>query len=89
MYNTFNTPNVANFSPYELVFCCIIFFCQLINIVVIALLKAVVEVMSDNREFFLDIIFFCQISRSLHQPFGIASDLLDISNPHEYADICY
>ena len=35
------------------------------------------------------IILFHQISRSLHQPFCIASDLLDTSNPHEYADTCY
>ena len=49
--------------------------------VVIVLLEAVVEAMSD--------ILFHEISRSLHQPFCIASDLLDISNPHEYADICY
>ena len=30
---------------------------------------------------------FLQSLRSLHHPFSIASDLLDISNPHEYADI--
>ena len=69
--------------------CCIIFFCQLINIMVIVLLKAIAEAMSDNKElsrYF--IILLHQISRSLHQPFCIASDLLDISNPH-YADICY
>ena len=28
-------------------------------------------------------------SWSLHHPLVIASNLLDISNPHEYADICY
>ena len=27
--------------------------------------------------------------RSLGHCISIASDLLDISNPHEYADICY
>ena len=32
---------------------------------------------------------FHQIFRSLHQPLVIASYLLDISIPHEYADICY
>ena len=44
--------------------------------------------MSDNREIlrvFHQIIH--QNSRSLHQPYFIASDLLDISTPHEYADI--
>ena len=32
---------------------------------------------------------FHQILRSLHQPLSVASDLLDISNSHEYADIYY
>ena len=32
---------------------------------------------------------FHEIFKSLHQPLGITSDLPDISNPHEYADICY
>ena len=30
---------------------------------------------------------FHQILRSLHHPLSIESDLLDISSPHEYADI--
>ena len=55
-------------------------------ILVIALLNAIAEAVSDNRE--LTRIFH-QISGSMHQPFPIASDLLDISTPHEYADICY
>ena len=42
--------------------------------------------MSDIREY---LWVFHQILRSLHQPHTIASDLLDISTPHEYADICY
>ena len=42
--------------------------------------------MSDIRE---SLWLFHQILRSLHQTLSIASDLLDISNPHEYADICY
>ena len=40
--------------------------------------------MENLYEYFTGL--FHQILRSLHQPFGIASDLLDISNPHEY---CY
>ena len=41
--------------------------------------------MSDNREI---LRVFHQNLRLLHQPFSIASDLLDISTPHEHADIC-
>ena len=52
---------------------------------VIALLS-IAEAMSDNKE--LSRVFH-HISRSLHQPFCITSDLLDISNPHAYAYICY
>ena len=53
---------------------------------VIALLNAIGEAVSDNRE--LTRVFH-QISWSLHHSFSIASDLLDISTPHEYAYICY
>ena len=44
-------------------------------------------ILENLYEYF--IILFHQILRSLHQPFCIVSDLLDISTPHEYADICY
>ena len=63
---------------------CIIFFCRLANIAVIALLKAIAEAMSNNKE--LSRVFHHTIASDLKV---IASDLLDISNPHEYADICY
>ena len=33
--------------------------------------------------------YFIRSLGQFHQPLVIASDLLDISNPHEYADICY
>ena len=51
---------------------------------VIALLNAIAEAVSDYRE----------LTRLFHQIISsdfkvIASDLLDISTPHEYADICY
>ena len=62
----------------------IIFFCQLTNIVVIALLKAIAEAMSDNKE--LSRVFHHTIASDLKV---IASALLDISNPHEYPHICY
>ena len=42
--------------------------------------------MSDIRE---SLLVFHQILRSLYQPLSMASDLLDISTPHEYADISY
>ena len=45
-----------------------------------------VEAMSNIKE---SLQVFHQILGPLNQPFCIASDLLDISNPHEYADICY
>ena len=51
----------------------------------VVLVKAIAEDVSDNREI---LSIFHQISRSLHQPFSIASDLLGISTPHEYANIC-
>ena len=44
-------------------------------------------IIESLQEYF--IILFHQISGSLHHPFPIASDLLDMSTPHEYADICY
>ena len=47
---------------------------------------AIAKIMSDIRK---SQWLFHQIFRSLHQPRSIASDLVDISNPHEYADICY
>ena len=58
------------------------FFCQLTAISVTALLNATAEAKSDKRE----------LTRVFHQTISshfkvIASDLLDISNPHEYADI--
>ena len=46
------------------------------------------EAVSDNRE--LTRVFHQIISSEFKvttSPFSIASDLLDISNPHEYADI--
>ena len=49
-------------------------------------INAITKTMSDIRK---SQWVFHQIFRSLHQPLSIASDLLDISNPHEYADICY
>ena len=49
-------------------------------------INAIVETISNIRK---SQWLFHQILRSLHQPISIASDLLDISNPHEYADICY
>ena len=53
-------------------------------------INAIAEAMSDIRESqWLFHQIFHQILRSLHQPLSIASDLLDISYPHEYADICY
>ena len=64
----------------------LVLYYRLADTVVITLLKAIVEAMSNYRE--LSRVFH-QISRSLHQLLCIASDLLDISNPHEYADICY
>ena len=73
-------------SIVALMNCYIIFFYRLTAISVIALLNAIAEAVSDNRE--LTRVFH-QISGSLHQPFSITSDLLDISTPHEYADICY
>ena len=46
----------------------------------------IAKTMSDIRK---SQWLFHQIFGSLHQPLSIASDLLDISNPYEYADICY
>ena len=58
------------------------FFCQLTAISVTALLIATVEAVSDNRE-------LTRVSHQLISPQFkvITSDLIDISNPHEYADI--
>ena len=58
------------------------FFCRLTTISVSALLNTTAEAKSDNRE----------LTRVFHQTISshfkvIASDFLDISNPHEYADI--
>ena len=64
------------------------FFCQLTAISVTALLNATAEAASDNRE--LTRVFHQTISsefKVIASPFSIASDILDISNPHEYADI--
>ena len=51
-------------------------------------INAIVEAMSNNPNgYFIRLIY--QILRSWHQPLSIASDVLDISNSHKYADICY
>ena len=63
--------------------CCIMFFCQLTAISATALLNTTAEAASDNREFTR---VFHQIISLEFDTFSIASDLLDISNPHEYAD---
>ena len=57
---------------------------------IIALLKAITEAMSDNKE--LSRVFHHTISsdlKAIASALCIASDLLDIYNPHEYADVCY
>ena len=64
--------------------CCIIFFYQLTALLVIVLLKAIAEAVSDNRE--LTRIFHQIISSDFKV---IASVLLDISTPHQYANIFY
>ena len=56
----------------------IIFFCQLTTISVIALLNAIAEAVSDNRE--LTRVFHHIISSDFRV---IATDLLDTSTPHE------
>ena len=47
--------------------------------------------MSDNREILRVIhqIISSEFKVIASMPFPIASDRLDISTPHEYADICY
>ena len=78
--------DLSTFKQCIALLCCITFFYQLTDIAVIVLQKAIAEAMSNIRE---HLRVFHQILRSLHQPFCIASDFLDISNPDEYADICY
>ena len=53
-------------------------------------MNAIAEAVSDNRE--LTKVFHQIVSSDLwplHQPLSVASDLLHISTPHEYANICY
>ena len=46
--------------------------------------------MSDNRELLRVFHYFVSSDfKVIASALSIASDLLDISNPHEYADICY
>ena len=59
--------------------CCIIFFCQLTDIAVIALLEAVAEAMSNNKE--LSRVFHHTIASDLKV---IASALLYCIGPSRY-----